>query len=310
MKKFLSKLGLFLLLAGGTIWIVTFTFVDGKSDYYYLRFTSEEQKSLIIGSSVASQGIIPSVLNDKLGDSKFEMPIYNYAFTRVFSPYGFYYLESIKKKLNTDVKNGLFILSITPWEISRSKENIKDDENLFCENGTFISEVKNVSSNPNWEYLLKSYSKPYYSLFQKSKELTLHEDGWTEVTIPMDSLSVKKRISKKIKKFLSNDLVNQEYSPIRFNYFKETISFLKKHGKVYIVSLPTAPEIAKINHKYMPDFEQKISAVANQLGVEYLDYSNEKGYQTTDGVHLHKDAGKQVTLKIFEEISQDIKDER
>ena len=308
MKSFLIKSLFFLLCSFCIVWAAVLICVDGRSDYYYLKFTSPQQKSLILGASEAAQGLLPHVLNKGLRDMNVELPIYNYAFTRVFSPYGKDYLNSIKKKMDPSAKNGIFILSVTPWNISVSKK--LQDKALFPEAETMIVKVKDVNSNPNWEYLFKSYSKPYYSLFQKSKELTLHEDGWTEVTVPMDSFSVKKRIEKKVNKFVSNDLINQEYSPVRFSYFKETISFLKKHGKVYIVSLPTAPEIVNINHEYMPDFEHKISVVASQLGVKYLDYSTEEGYQTTDGVHLYKEAGKQLTLKILEAITQDLKDER
>lgn len=307
MTRFLLKilsffLFYFILFLAGLIY-----FVDGKSDYYYLRFTSNKQSSLILGTSVAAQGIQPRVLNDVLKGQSFELPIYNFAFTRIYSPYGKHYLECVKKKLDTNYSNGVFILSVTPWDISVKKENSSDDEELFPEKGTMITEIRNVNIKPNFEYLNKCYSKPYYKLFIKNPTYEMHEDGWSEVSPPMDSISVNKRIASKVNKFKEDDIVNYKFSENRYNSFIQTIEYLKNYGTVYIVCLPLSKEINELNQIYMPDFKNKIHQVAAVQAVDFFDYSSEDGYQTTDGYHLYKESGKEISKKIGLDIINSIK---
>ena len=71
-----------------------FSLADGSTDAFYVKFTTPKQKALIIGSSRAAQGLQPAVINLVLENTH----IYNYAFSRVHTPYGPAYFNSIKKK--------------------------------------------------------------------------------------------------------------------------------------------------------------------------------------------------------------------
>jgi hypothetical protein len=52
---------------------------DGTSDDYYLKFSTPKQGSMILGTSRAKQGLIPSVLSEAIegGDVK----LFNFSFT-------------------------------------------------------------------------------------------------------------------------------------------------------------------------------------------------------------------------------------
>ena len=91
MKKFIVNICLFLIIVLLTI-LGVFWQADGKTDPFYLRFTTDKQNSLILGTSRAAQGLLPEVLNSKLNRDDF----FNYSFTLGHSPYGPTYLKSIK----------------------------------------------------------------------------------------------------------------------------------------------------------------------------------------------------------------------
>ena len=101
MKKFLIKLLLFLSVVILTFGYI-FSFADGYTDPFYMRFTTAKQKNLIIGTSRAAQGIQPQILNKKLN-----LKFFNYAFTVMHSPFGETYLNSIKSKLDESSKQNV-----------------------------------------------------------------------------------------------------------------------------------------------------------------------------------------------------------
>ena len=281
------------------VWMVILFWVDGRSDFYYLKFTSPQQQSLILGTSEAAQGLLPKAFNSEFQENNFDFHIYNYAFTRIFSPYGKHYLNSIKKKLDPNSKDGIFILSVTPWSISVS--NDLEDEAFFPEAESMIVKVKDVCRNPNFEYLVKCYSKPYYKLFIKNDVYCLNSDGWSEVSPPMDSESIEGRTKKKMVK-LSSEIKEYKLSQIRLSGLVETINFLKNHGKIFLVAMPVDKRIHEINLKYLPTFEHLISELGDSLSVPFLDYSKDFTYKTTDGYHLYKDDGKRFSEKVANDI--------
>lgn len=294
-KEFILKLVVLSIFVGGFIAYLLLTKANGNLDPYYARFTSPPAHSLILGTSRAAQGIQPTVLNEHLEGKGFELPVLNFGFTLIHSSFGETYLNSIKKKINSNTKKGIFILAIDPWSISSTSK--EDNELEFLERNTFMAELKNVSSKPNFDYLKNHYEGPYFLAFKK-RATFLHEDGWLEVNIPMDTTSIKRRVQAKVKEYARN-AKNYSFSQKRFEKLKETILFLKKHGDVFLVRLPVAPEIKLIEDQYIPDFNIKIKEVTNKLNLPYLNLINESGkYQTTDGNHLHRESGKKVTKEI------------
>ena len=133
MKKFLFKLFLFLITFFLFIYIFFSKLEDQLAqDNFYFKFTTPKQSSMILGTSRALQGLIPEIINKELN-----IDIYNYAFTVMNSSYGPSYLNSIKKKLNKNSKDGVFILAVDPWSIS-TKFNPSDDLN-YAVSASFFS---------------------------------------------------------------------------------------------------------------------------------------------------------------------------
>ena len=152
MGHFWSKIGGTILLVAIAHIVVAF-FGDGKTDAYYLRLTTPKQKSLILGTSRAAQGIFPEEFQDLIDTFNFEGPLYNFAFTALNSPYGEHYFSAIQQKLDPAAKNGLFVLTVDPWSLSSLQSNTKN--NLGGrEADLFLGNLNCYTCNPNFEYLL------------------------------------------------------------------------------------------------------------------------------------------------------------
>ena len=299
MKKFLLQVMLFsILLITGMLFV--FFIADSKSDAYYVRFTTPEQHSLIIGTSRAAQGLQPAVF-DSIIYTKKEHHFFNYAFTINDSPYGPAYFESIEKKLDPAVKDGIFILTVDPWSIASINDNPNDSLH-FRENKGFMGKTKYVTISPNIPYLVQSYGEPYINIIRKWKSYTdlyLHTDGWLQVDAPMDSIAVAKRVAVKLADYRNNFLPVYKFSSVRMNYLLKTIVFLQAHGKVYLVRLPAHKSMLAIEDELMPGFDEKINSIAANSNVKYLNFTKmENNYRYVDGNHLYKSSGKEVSAII------------
>lgn len=294
MKKFLIEVAIFLVLVLGSFFIV-FIQADGSSDPFYIRFTTRKQHALILGTSRAAQGIQPAVLDKILPGNNF----FNFSFTLISSPYGPVYLNSIKKKLDQETTNGIFILSVDPWSIS-SKSGYPNDSTRFKERRQILSLSPWVNLYPNIPYLVNFYGEPFYTLIWKEKtSMFLHNDGWLEVTIRMDSSAIRKNIDRKIYIYKKNNLPNFKYSEVRYEYLIKTIAFLKQHGDVYMVRLPVHPKMMEIDNQLVPDFSEKMNLISKTTGTPYLDLTGLNDSLTyTDGNHLYKESGKIITRRI------------
>jgi hypothetical protein len=264
---------------------------NGTTDPFYVRFTTPQQENLILGTSRAAQGLQPNVL-EKTSNIEF----YNYAFTITISPYGETYLNSIKKKVKKGNKPGVFILAVDPWAVS----SITLNPNEFRELQGCLNNTPSVDKNPNFTYLIRNLKGDYQNVLTKrsSSSLFLHENGWLEVSVPMDSSIIKKRLNSKIEFYRDDMLPKYSYSPNRFGYLKKTIEFLSNFGNIYLVRLPIAPEMMEIENELMPDFNKRINEVT-PLTKGYLDMTafNEK-YIYVDGNHLYKGSGKVVSEEV------------
>ena len=147
--------------------------------------------------------------------------------------------------------------------------------------------------------MLKHLHGEYYKLLLTRNGSTfLHNDGWLEVNISMDSASIRKRLNNKIEDYRKNNLPNRRLSTVRLIYLKKTVEYLKLHGKVYIVRLPVSPEMFQIEQVLMPSFNEIIYPIT-KIAHGYLDMTNENQlYKYVDGNHLWKESGKLVSEKI------------
>lgn len=296
-KKFIRNLAAFGLLGILLlVFICLFFKLDGYTDPFYTRFSTPRQTSLIIGTSRGAQGIEPAVINEILK----RHDIYNYSFTIVHSPFGATYLHSIENKLKENTHNGIFIVAIDPWSICGPADN-PNDSLSFPELTRALKKTEVVDMKPNFFYVLQSYDKPLYNLFSDNKTsgVYLHPDGWLEVTVPMDSISVAERLKQKLADYQNNNLPNYKFSSVRMRYLIKTIEFLKSHGKVYLVRLPMHPKMFLIEDELMPDFDDKIANVSLMTGAPYKNFrQSENRYQFVDGGHLYKTSGRRVSLEI------------
>jgi len=292
-------LGRLLLLAGaGLVGALALgpVVLKGQVDAFYGRFASPPAGSLILGTSRAAQGIQPAVLTAQLGQS-FAGPLLNYAFTLTHSPYGPAYLRSIQRKLRPEVTNGLFIVAVDPWSLS-----LTGPEGQFPENNSFIGQLQQVSQRPNLAYLTRYQTKPLYRLLLDYATATerLHPDGWLEVNIGTDSAQVRARTARKLQDY-RRLAASQHFSTGRMQALRQTIAFLKQHGRVYLVRLPMGPSLLRLEQAYHPGFDQLMRETAAALAVPYLDYST-RPYATTDGNHLQRAA----SILFSQQLAQDL----
>lgn len=301
MKKFIIN-SIFFASLIITVLLILFSMADGYADPFYMRFTSPKQTSLILGTSRAAQGIQPQVLNTLLSRKDF----FNYSFTLGHSRYGPNYLELIKRKLDTQSKQSVFIVTVDPWSISNTDKE-SDDISKFKEIGDVeTSNMYFVNMNPNYYYLLFKYNDSYIHLVRKTNpDIFLHVDGWLEITCRMDSVSVRKRLDEKINNYRTVNLKKYKFSNIRYKYLIKTINYLKNYGTVYLVRLPIHPLMMDIENELMPEFNEYVKKICDSEDVNYFNmtYLNDI-CSYTDGNHLYKDSGREVTERLAEWVIQ------
>ncbi|MBK8611319.1 MAG: hypothetical protein IPL84_15615 [Chitinophagaceae bacterium] len=305
MKNFLISVLVFSGLLTSSI-LAVFLMADGRSDSYYARFTTPAQHSLIIGTSRAAQGIQPAVLDTMIYKGTAHH-FFNYSFSLFDSPFGPAYLQSIERKLDPRVTDGIFIVAVDPWMLCAKNEDPNDSLH-FWERNSFMGNTKKVNCNPNIPYLVESYSEPYINIIRKrtgAADLILHKDGWLEVIVSMDSTLVAQRLQAKLEDYNKNYLPVYKFSSVRFSYLKQTISFLQNHGKVYLVRLPAHRKIMEMEDRLLPGFEQKIEEVAAGFKVDYLSFAAKNAdYDYVDGNHLYKASGKILSHQLARWITE------
>ena len=291
---------------------------DGSTDEYYLKLSSSKQSSLVLGTSRALQGVIPSVVDSVLD---YHRPnLFNFAFTLTSSPYGECYLDAIKAKLENDTPNGCFILTIDPWSISEKKSIAPEID----DRRSVLFGMRNFNSHPNFEYLMKKYPSGWGMIPFKNMELLilkknykklnnsvkgsftfLNDDGWLNVYTSLDKSFVAKKESKKFNSYKQNSL-DRQFSPYRYDYLIKIIEYLNSKGEVYLVRLPVHPEMLQIERDYIANFDHLIStAIAKSEG--YLDMTTiENNHDFTDGNHLSRQSAKEVSQEIGRWISSSL----
>lgn len=296
MKRFFLQLLIFTIVPIILIWLV-FQLAGGKSDALYLKFTSPKQSSLILGTSKAAQGLQPSVFNKVLD----RQDIYNYAFTLSHSPYGPTYYNSIKRKINEKSKNGVFIITVDPFTISK-EIGTTDLLSNFKEKDLAVGQIKNVTSSPNYEYLLYHWDFNYFNLIARNFNIfnlgLVHKDGWVETNVSDNTLRVKERTKRNLKEYYKKAKV-LEYSELRFQYLEKTINFLRNYGTVYLVRLPVSKPILKLENSVIYDFDQKISFLSKKYRINYLNLtSHQETFGFLDGNHLDEISARTVSTII------------
>ncbi len=269
------------------------------TDEQYAKFTGSRKSSLIIGTSRASQCVLPSVINAAFAEKKIVANIYNYAFNLAVSPYGKAYYEAIKNKIDTQVhsKNNFFIICVDPWSISKEKSAPDtDDGQSEYKKENPLTFLKSYAANPNWDYLLYKFNEGWGQIlvrrYFKSGYATLHKDGWLELSPAMDSVTVKKRTANRTNIYINEMPQKYTYSANRLQWLKQTIKLCGNYGKVFLVRLPMSQTIYKVEQSYMPKFDGTMQALSNELNSVYLNYAAKgDSYLYADGNHMYKTSG-------------------
>lgn len=270
-----------LAAVAGLLFVGVLSLADGNTDAYYLRFTTPQQHSLVLGTSRAAQGLRPQVINEVLGSD-----FYNYSFTLGQSPYGPTYLGSIKAKLDTSRTDGRFLLAVDPYSISADRL-APNDSLAFPERERCLGNTLNVTSKPNFTYLKNNLGGRYYQiLMPKLKVVTLQDDGWLEVGVDMSSEAVAKRRKGKVAEYRNGIVRQTTFSAVRYASLRATIRYLSEYGKVYLVRLPVHPEMAVVDEEMDLAFRQRMADLAREAD-GYLDmFPLNDRYVYTDGNHI------------------------
>ncbi|GGW60309.1 hypothetical protein GCM10008085_09620 [Winogradskyella epiphytica] len=273
---------------------------DGTTDAFYGKLSSPKQTSLIVGSSRASQGVHPNIIDSVYGSKG----IYNYGFTISASPYGKAYYKSISSKLKRDYKKNVFIICVTPWSLAENKLTNKN-EIEYPEDADFIGKTNFVNINPNIEYLLESFIPKNEAIIRNKNRKGMYQtfyvqdNGWLEVTIESDMISREFRTKNKIESYRKRLVKYNGISEYRFDYLIKTINLFKEQGDVYLVRIPVIEAMLEIENELIPDFDKKMNTVATDYQIPYINMMPFKdAYEYTDGNHLTVDSGKKFSLDL------------
>jgi len=296
MKTFIYKL---LIFAGltfiGIFAILTFIDrMDYSDDIGYKRVISKGEKSLIIGTSRSAQGVIPSIINTELATNKYDLPIFNFSFNLGMSPYGEAYYKAIKRKIGTNTNNNsLLIIAVDPWCLSMEKGLDKDgprEEDLILGKLLFYH-------RPNYQYL---FTQCQPNEWFKNKICKMHNDGWLEVNAPMDDASRKDALKRKLDDYKDYKITKSDY---RIYWLKKTIELCKLNGTVFLIRVPTSPEIYSMEVCQWEKFDEDMIQLSEEMSVEYISFMSDLSkYRTTDGNHLYKDDAKLFTKSLCDSI--------
>jgi hypothetical protein len=274
MKTFLIKIGIASLLAG-LLHLGFSLFADGKTDDFYLRFTTPKAPSLILGSSRAAQGIQPDSLQLWFTASGFATPLFNFAFTSPASPYGETYYKAIMEKLGESNDKGFFILAVEPYTLG---ELVNSKDTALIELKGQLYNAHWFNQSPNLEYLLHHYNYGWGRLALTSAGIiknnnTLHDNGWLEVNVVVDSTIAAQRARSNIAD-RREDFGKFNMSAYRLNWLNKLVGTLKNHGSVLLLRMPVSPEFYAFENELAPDFNRLVTEVAQQQGVIYHDFND------------------------------------
>ena len=299
MKTFLIKSLLFLILVTSIVSTVLIT-SGGYVDYFYEKFTTPKAKSLILGDSRSMQGIQPTVINNDLLNQYFELPILNYSFTIAQISYGPLYLESIKKKLDSTSKNGLFIVTVNPWILSK-REKDNEQRGVYFEEGMPPHNMNFVNMDPNFEYFFKNFNYFHFkSIIRRTSKM--HKDGWLEESnLPKDSVMLNVWKKKQIDLYTNWSKVWKK-SVYRLTSLMETVNYLKGFGTVTLIRMPIDKHLLQIEENFWNNFDKDILNLAKKTNVKYINFSKDNIYETYDGNHLDKYGGVTFTKNLCDSI--------
>lgn len=312
--RFIVKISLFCLLFVATYLFFIDKLSKGYVDVYYNKFT-KEAGSLILGLSRADQGIVPQVLKEELDSLEFNMPIINFAINLDHSAYGELYLQGVKRKLNPNIKNGLFILSISPGTFTAPIK--MNDQDIFeMDKKGIIGKTSNLKHKPNYDYIINNYAHPLYNSFINFTSWShhfAHKDGWNEIVLANDFDTLKKEDIQLWKnqtiRYYNEKKKYQHISEYRIKSFIKIVEYLKTKGKVFWVRIPADSDMIDFENLYWAKFDKQFDSLSKKHKVPYLNYTLLKNnYKTYDGSHMVSESAKKFTKQLSLDIKEYLKE--
>lgn len=278
-------------------------FFGGNIDFFYNKFTSDRYGSMILGDSRAMQGIQPQILDGHIRKDIASAKMFNFAFTIAQTAYGPLYLDSLKRKLDTNTAEAsIFVLAVSPWVLSnRNPTELLESDADF--EGMPPHNMSNMSASPNFEYFIKNFHYFHFRSIIRRNNM-MHKNGWLEENnLPKDQATFESWKSGQIT-LMENwkkDWVPSEY---RLRWLENTVLWLSARGKVVLVRTPIDGEVVDLETSYWPEFDSKMNSLAVKMNVPYFNYSENPNWSTYDGHHLDKYGGKEFSRNLAESINR------
>lgn len=311
MKKIVATIVLVSLCVSVSLFLILkkIESVSSNDSIDYVKLSSSQQYSLIIGTSRAAEGIDPIAINKITQPVLQNKALYNFSFNLGCSPYGPSYFNCISKKLNsTTLKDSicLFLVAIDPWAVSNFRKEYQTKNTVFYEDLTFMGQIDQVYGTPNYDFLFSWFKKPLYSIFipktEKEKVRPLGAPFIRQHEYSNEDIA--KHMASKMEFYRKEQFNKKEFSKDRYDYFERTISLLSKHGMVVIVRIPVSLEMANLEHEYAPDFSKLVTETAKKYDATYLDFFEKSGqYLSIDGNHIYGNAVTELSQDIAREIN-------
>ena len=281
MKRFLGHFFLSALFFISICYLISLPLQNWR-DAMLVKLNSSPHSSLIIGQSRAGQSLIPDSLQRHYPE------LLNYAFTNQTSPYGPVYLNAIKKKLSETNEAGLFIISVNPGAVSVRSPKIHDPKQFREAQGLLARTYTFNNLNPI-EYVVRMANRRPLEILLESMGFTDRSNPapgskgrdikWVYPRAEAENFS-KQKLKKNIKlKFYPSSL--------RMQYLVELIDYLNKRGQVFLVRLPSQPDLKNWEDRIDPQFDEKIKLICKPRGLRYINF-NEVGadFKFRDFSHL------------------------
>ncbi len=282
MKGFLHKLLFFGAFAFITHVIAGYH-MNGNTDTNYLRFTPSNNTGMILGNSRAAQAISPDDLKAHLG-------LFNAAFALNTSPYGEVYHRYIKKQLNEEARDQVFVFCVDPWSLSSPFDPQTGREGMV-EESKFLATTTTIA-DPNWEFMIEQYAYGWGNIirehYRPTSGMFLHSNGWLEVNREYDATRAEKRRANKLKGYKAEVFVSNRPSDYRKKELRKMLQEMKGYGKVMMVRLPVHPDFFEMEQAFWPSFESEMNEIAAQEGITFWS-PKELNEQLTfnDGHHMN-----------------------
>ncbi len=112
----------------------------------------------------------------------------------------------------------------------------------------------------------------------------------------------KDQQAKRVRNLLNDqrkEALEVGYSPLRYEYLRRTIELLSTTGNVRVVRLPISRPLLAIEDSLMPDFNERMRRLADQMDVPYIDFTDSVDrYTYTDGGHVDQTTARSLSKLI------------